>query len=176
MHRALLLTAATAVGLVSGIVELTACGDMVLRPGHSQRMRGYAPLYPKASILLYVPAGARADDVKELRQVLTKRGGHQTEAVVGVDALRNTLGVSRYDIIMVLLKDAPTVEAVAAGVPARPDVVPVAPKKMSKAELTRIERDYGHSLVEGSYIDDILQELDHVMEPRRRGAQAPLSR
>jgi len=179
MHRALLLAAATVVGLGIGIAELTACGDMVLRPGHSQRVRGYAPLYPAASILLYVPEGVRPNDVKashEFQTMLTKRGGHPTLVVHGIDALRNALAASRPDMIITRLNDAATVRAAAADAPARPDVVPFASKTTSKAMLQQTEREYRHMLVEGLFIEEILERLDHVMEPRRRGTQPALSR
>jgi hypothetical protein len=42
--------------------------------------------------------------------------------------------------------------------------------------LQQTEREYRHMLVEGLFIEEILERLDHVMEPRRRASTAPLSR
>lgn len=178
MSRVLLLITAIGVCLGTSIAELAACGDMVLRPGHGLRVRPYSPVHPHASILVYVPAGVSERDVKASRDfqvMLTARGKHPTQVAQGVDALRNALANSRYDLVIMRLTDAATVKDIAVNSLSRPDVVPFASDKATKLEVEAARRDYGHVLVPGS-LEDILERLDHVMEPRRRASTAPLSR
>lgn len=163
MIRRALLTFLSLLAIFStSTVSLDACGDKFLRIGRSPRY-AYAAAH-RASILLYVPAKAKASTVNEYAAVL-KRAGHRPVSVRDMGTFSSALAGGKYDIVIAILPDAALLRELAAAAQSKPDVLPIVSKPTETGRIA-ITRQYGHLLEAGASKHETLTEIDHVMEVR----------
>jgi hypothetical protein len=153
------------VAIAGGAADLYACGDKFLRLGRSPRYRAYAAVHPTA-ILIYAPASASRDAVREYEETL-RRAGHRVQAVWNVPAFVEAISSTRVGIVISSVQDVARLKAHAADAPSRPAILPIV-TRTSRAERAAIDRDYPHILEADWTKYEVLAELDHVMEARLR--------
>jgi hypothetical protein len=142
--------------------DLNACGDKFLRIGRSPRTNSYAAVH-RAAILLYAPA-AKPADIKEYETFL-KRAGHRPVVIHDTAALSASLAEARYDLVITPLPRADDVRSLAESIKSTANLLPIVPK-VSKVQLSEIERRYEHVLRADDTRADALAEIDRVMEIR----------
>jgi len=150
--------------VVSGTVDLGACGDKFLRIGKSGRHKGYAAAY-RASILIYTPAKVSERGIRDLEDLL-KRAGHTPRSVKNGASLERAFADAQFDFVIAAYADAGRIKEQLAALPSRPGLLPVLhnPTKAVEAEA---ERDYPFLLkTHAMRIDDALEEIDDLMAQR----------
>jgi CheY-like chemotaxis protein len=157
---------ATALTFVS--VDLQACGDKFMRVGRSARLGGYASTH-RASILVYQPIKPDAKRKREFEDILTK-AGHTVTFVPHGTNVAQAAAAYKYDLIVTMLADAPTVAEQIRSLPARPDIVASveAPTdKAAKALDVEAQKTY-HCILAPYRMNkyDALEEIDHAMDTR----------
>lgn len=168
MRKLVLIAIIVCAGLASASVDLSACGDKYARVGQSSRLKGYAPLYP-ASILVYSPAGAKRDDVKEFEALLT-RAGHKPVFVPHGGDFEKALAAGKYDLVIVHYPDAGAIKDRLQAAPNAPAIVPILPDKLKKLE-PQVHKDYQFVITPYNMSKwDALEKLDHAMEVRLKAA------
>jgi hypothetical protein len=164
MIRPLLwVSAVCAVTLLPATVQLDACGDKFIRLGQSSRHKTYAAVN-RASILVYVPKGVKAGDVRAFESAL-KRAGHTPLSVRSMDALVQALRQRTFDIVVTGIVDAGAVQAQAASVSPSTDVLPVVSKRPNDAPASAA---HGYRFVidvDGPRLSP-LATIDDLMEVR----------
>jgi hypothetical protein len=155
--------------LASNTIELRACGDKFLRLGRSMRQRAYASVHPTA-ILVFVPAKAKASDLKDFESAL-KRAGHRPTLVGDLDAFSAAVGTGRFEIVISALADAPLLKARVASAPLPPQLLPIV-AKASQEIREQIDREYPFSLKEYAPRQNALAVIDDAMDARLARARA----
>jgi len=174
MRKLVVVAVTVCAGLACASVDLGACGDKYARVGQSSRLKGYAPLYP-ASILVYSPAGAKKDDVKEFEALLT-RAGHKPTFVPHGGDLEKALAAGKYDLVIVHYPDAGAVRDRVRSTPGAPALVPILPDKLKKLE-PQVHKDYHFVITPYSMSKwDALEELDHAMDVRLKATSTGSSK
>lgn len=169
--RTCLLPIAFAAGCaLLGSVELDACGDKFLRMGQALRLsRAVRP----ASILIYmqpdsvVPAAA-----KDLKLSAMKQAGHRLHMVESESDLETALRSGAYDIVLGDASAAALVRRAAHAAGPKPRFLPVFYKPTSQ-QLDAAAKQYGCFVAAPGKRYEILAEIDHVMEERRKAAKTP---
>lgn len=170
MIQRLFVVATLAVMVISGSVDLSACGDKFLRVGRSARFRGYAAVHP-ASILIYSPVNATPAGIKAL-EALLKRAGHSAVAVQHGTSLSHTLAGARYDLVIAEYVDIVKIKEQLESVPSRPDVLPIL-YKPTKTDAAEAARAYPFLLKpQAMSKSEALAEIDHLMMRRLHGTTA----
>jgi len=174
MRKLVVAAVTVCAGLACASVDLGACGDKYARVGQSSRLKGYAPLYP-ASILVYTPAGAKKDDVKEFEALLT-HAGHKPVFVPHGGDLEKALAAGKFDLVIVHYADADAIKDRVRSAPSAPAMVPILPKDLKKLE-PQVHRDY-HAVITPYSMSkwDALEQLDHAMDMRLKPATAGSSK
>lgn len=163
VRRLLCACAVGAATLVPATTQLEACGDKFIRLGQSSRHKAYAAVN-RASILVYVPAGVKAGDVRAFESSL-KRAGHSPLSVRNMDAVARALRQHQYDIIITGIADAGVMKAHAASISPHADVLPVVSKRASNV-AAKAEREYRFMIdVDGPRLNP-LATIDDLMEAR----------
>jgi hypothetical protein len=166
MHR--VIAAALLTTILASPIDLAACGDKFLRVGRSTRYQHYAAVHP-ASILIYSPATASREGIKELETLLT-RAGHKPQAVAHGTAIQPSVISGQFDLVIAAYADAGRLETELAGIPSKPDLLPllVKPTADTAAAAARL---YRHLLkIDAMTKSEALAEIDEVMAGRRHGA------
>jgi hypothetical protein len=163
MRRHLLfLTVLTA---ALSVADLSACGDKFLRAGRSARTKGYAAVYP-ASILIYKPT-ATPKGLKEF-ETLLKKAGHRPVALTDVSALTAAVSSAKYDLVIADYSDRALVKEHFRAVSAEPGFLPIL-HNPTKAQEAEVAKQFPHLLKPEKMTKyDALDEIDHVMESRRK--------
>jgi hypothetical protein len=162
--RKLVVAVTVCAGLACAAVDLAACGDKYARVGQSSRLKGYAPLHP-ASILVYSPADAKRDDVKEFDALLT-RAGHKPVFVPHGGDLEKALAAGKYDLLIVHYPDAAAIKGRVQTGPNAPVIVPILPDKLKKLE-PQVHKDYAYVITPYKMSKwDALEQLDVAMTAR----------
>lgn len=162
MRGRVLVAVAVAAGL--SVADLNACGDKFLRAGRSTRTKGYAAVYP-ASILIYKPTAAP----KRLKdfEVLLKKAGHKPVALRTESALIDALSSAKYDLVIADYADRASLKEHFRSAKAEPGFLPIL-HKLTKTQEAEISREFPHLLKPKMTKYDALDEIDHLMESRRR--------
>ncbi len=174
-RRFLCACAFVALASIPAIVELEACGDKFLRLGQSGRHKAYAAVN-RASILIYVPGGVNARDVKAFESLLN-RAKHRAQSVRDMDALARALRQREYDVVITGISDAARVKAQMAALSSRAEILPVAAKR-SNALPADAEREYRFVMdLDGGRLNP-LATIDDLIDDRlaRERAAASLPR
>ena len=170
MPRPLMLVSLVAATLVVSEVGLNACGDKFLRTGKSARYHRYAAVHP-ASILIYSPANATAQGIKQLEATL-KRAGHKPMSIPNGASLPQTLATSHYDLVIAAYADARRVQEAIGALSSKPEVLPIlhnSPKEI----VVEAERAFQFLLKPHAMTNvQALAEIDHLMNRRLHGAAA----
>ena len=148
---------------VAGAIDLGACGDKFLRFGRSARYDKYGAVHP-ASILLYVPSGAKTADVRDFETTL-KRAGHRPLAVRGLEAFSAALAAQECDIVIADYNDAERLKPHVVPARANPRLLPIVYTARKQA-MAEIRREYVHVLEAGATKRDVLVEIDRLMKAR----------
>lgn len=159
-RRSVIVTLSTL--LVAGAIDLGACGDKFLRFGRSARYDKYAAVHP-ASILLYVPTGAKTSDVRDFETAL-KRAGHRPRAVRGFEAFSAALA-KECDIVIADYVDAERLKPHVVPARTHARLLPIV-HDAKKQAMAEIRREYVHVLKAGATERDVLVEIDRVMKAR----------
>jgi hypothetical protein len=168
MHR--MMTAALVATVLTIPIDLGACGDKFLRVGRSTRYQRYAAVHP-GSILIYSPATASREGIKELETLLT-RAGHKAHAVPHGTAVGSTVVTGKFDVVIAAYADTSRLESELAAVPSKPELLPLLVKPTREA-LMAAERTYRHLLkIDAMTKSEALAEIDEVMAGRQHGAAA----
>lgn len=170
MTLRVLVAAVSVMAMVaSNTIELRACGDKFLRLGRSIRQRAYASVHP-AAILVFVPAKAKASDLKDFESAL-KRAGHRPTLVGDLDAFSAALATGRFEIVISSLSDAPRLKARVALAAPHPQILPIV-AKAPKETREQIDREYPFSLKESAPRQNALAVIDEAMEAKLARAHA----
>jgi len=149
-------------------VDLGACGDKFLRVGRSTRYQRYAAVHP-ASILIYSPATASREGIKDLETLLT-RAGHKAHAVPHGTAIGSAVVARQFDLVIAAYADASRLEAELAAAPSRPELLPLLVKPTPEV-VVAAERTYRHVLkIDAMTKSEALAEIDEVIAGRQHGA------
>jgi hypothetical protein len=148
--------------------NLIACGDKFLRAGRSQRSKGYAAVYP-ASILIYKP-NATDKGLKEF-ETLLRKAGHKPVALKNESALSRALSSSTYDVVIADYADVGPLRDRFGSASTEPGFLPIL-HKPSKAQEAEVAKQF-HCLLKPEKMTkyDALDEIDHLMEQRRKGTK-----
>lgn len=161
------LTVAAVLGSVSA--DLNACGDKFLRAGRSAKNRGYASVFP-ASILVYKP-NATANGIKEFDSLLRK-AGHKPVFLKDGAILSQTLTSAKYDLVIADYSDTTAIKNLFSAASAEPGLLPIL-HKPTKAQEAEAKKLYPCLLnIEKMTKYDALEEIDHLMQQRRKGMPA----
>jgi CheY-like chemotaxis protein len=149
----------------SASTDLRACGDKFLRAGRSARTKGYAAVYP-AAILIYKP-NATAKGLQEFESLLRK-AGHKPVALKDGAALSQTLTSAKYDVIIADYADTELIKGQFSSASAEPGLLPIL-HNASKAQEAEVAKHY-HCVLKPEKMTkyDALEQIDHVMELRRK--------
>lgn len=154
---------------LGGAVDSSACGDKFLRVGRSQRFRRYATAYPSA-ILIYSPRDATRGGIEELKALL-KRAGHNAVALAhGANVAAALAASSPYDLVIADYLDADRLTADLKAARSAAALLPILNEPTIEADA---RRQYPF-LIKPHAMDkyDALEEIDRLMESRRRGTAA----
>lgn len=166
----LMLLSLVAATLVVGQVGLDACGDKFLRTGKSARYHRYAAVHP-ASILIYSPANATAQGIKQL-EITLKRAGHKPMSLPNGASLAQTLATSHYDLVIAAYADARRVQEAISALSSKPEVLPILHKAPQEI-VVEAEREFRFLLKPHAMTNvQALAEIDHLMNRRLHGAAA----
>jgi hypothetical protein len=168
MLRRILAVAILGAIVMSGTVDLGACGDKFLRVGKSNRRKGYAAAY-RAAILIYTPAKASERGIRDLEDLL-KRAGHTPRLVKNGASVAQAFADAQFDFVIAAYADAGSIKSQLAALPTSPGLLPVLhnPTKAIEAEA---ERDYPFLLkTHAMHIDDALEAIDDLMAQRLKPA------
>jgi hypothetical protein len=150
--------------MISGTVDLGACGDKFLRIGKSGRSRGYAAAH-RASILIYTPVKASPQGIKDLEDLLI-RAGHTPRSVKNGVSLTQAFGDAPFDLVIAGYADAGKIRGQLDALSSRPALLPVL-HNPTKAIAAEAERDYRFLLRTHSMKPyDALVEIDDLMAQR----------
>lgn len=154
-----------AVATVLSVADLDACGDKFLRAGRSTRTKGYAAVYP-ASILIYKPT-ATPKGLKDF-EALLKKAGHKPVALRSESALTEALSSAKYDLVIADYTDRALLKEHFRAASAEPGFLPIL-HKPSKTQEAEVAKEFPHLLKPEKMTKyDALDEIDHVMESRRK--------
>lgn len=149
--------------LASNTIDVRACGDKFLRLGRSMRQRAYASVHPTA-ILVFVPAKAKASDLKDFESTL-KRAGHRPTLVGDLDTFSAAVATGRFEIVISALADAPRLKAHVASAPSPPQFLPIVPKAPRDIR-EQVDREYPFSLKEYAPRQNALAVIDDAIDAR----------
>ncbi len=163
MRRHLGVLMVTIVMMASAAADLTACGDKFLRVGRSSRFRAYASVHPSA-ILVYAPRWTK-HGIDDMEQIL-KRAGHRPVTVTTHDAMVKAVTDTKYELVIAMYPDAPTVKRELESVPAKPAVLPII-FKVTKAQAADAAATYACLLKPEKMTPfQALEEIDHALDLR----------
>ena len=169
MRRRVLAVAVVAGVLGLHLQALEACGDKFLRAGRSARTRGYAAMYP-ASILIYKP-NASPKGMRDL-EALLKRAGHKALALKPDAALPSALSGAQYDIIIADYADRGAVSEELRRNAAQAKLLPILYQSTPEQEAEAAAQFHCLLKIEKMTKYDALDEIDHLMDLRRKAAAA----
>jgi hypothetical protein len=159
----LVLGSITAILLLSATL-VYACGDKLLVLNRGLRFQDFSSSRP-ASILLYTPTGSRTSDAindGQLKSALVK-AGHKLQMIEERSRLNDALKTGRYDLVLIDLADAPSVEEELRTAHSPPVVMPVV-YEGTKAEAEAVKKHYRCLLKapdkSGNYLNAIDRALD----------------
>ena len=151
------------------VADLNACGDTFLRAGRSTRTKGYAAVYP-AAILIYKPT-AKPKGLKEFATLL-KKAGHKPVALTTQAALTEALSSAKYDVVIADYADAAMLKERFRSASADPGFLPIL-HKPTEAQENEVSKEFPHLLKPEKMTKyDALDEIDHLMESRRKATPA----
>jgi hypothetical protein len=169
----LLLCSFTAVVLFAATL-VYACGDKLLVLNRGLRFQDFSSSRP-ASVLLYTHTGSRTSDAindGQLKSALLK-AGHKLQMVGDRSRLDDALKTGRYDLVLVDLADAPSVEEELRAVPSPPVVVPVV-YEGTKAEAEAVKKHYRCLLKAPDKSGNYLNAIDRALEEKVKRDQTAL--
>jgi hypothetical protein len=151
--------------MLSGMLDVNACGDKTLRVGKGirfQQMSAYASRHPSA-ILIYSPAIPGGNAIK-LRDYL-KRIGHKPSLVDSAARLSEAISLGQYDLVLTDFAEAGNLQKQIASSSTRTVVVPVM-LKHTKAEETAAARQYKVIVKNPTSADDFVAAVYQVMKSK----------
>ena len=169
MHRRMFAVGLGVAVAVVGLQPLDACGDKFLRAGRSARSRGYAAVYP-ASILIYKP-NASPKGLRDL-EALLKRAGHKALALRSDAQLPQALTAVKYDIVIADYSDRAEVNEQLRRSAAQAKLLPILYKVTRQEEAAATAEFHCLLRIEKMTKYDALDEIDHLMDLRRKTAAA----
>ena len=171
MFRRLFIVGIVTAAFASASADLGACGDKFLRIGRSARFRGYAAVHP-SSILIYTPASATPDGIKEF-ETLLMRAGHKPVVVKNGSPLSPAFTTAKFDVVIADFADTGRIKEELQSVPSQPGLLPIL-NKPTKAVAAEAEKEY-HCLIKLHTMNkyDALAEIDHLVELRLKGTTTP---
>ena len=144
--------------------DANSCGDKFLVIGRGIRYeRAYAAVHP-ASILVFTNDPKLT---KDLESTLTK-SGHKIQTVGDETALFTNLKTTKYDLVLVNLKDVAHLEAAVMATPSKPAVLPVI-FNTTGTELDTAKKEYNCVLKYSSKNKNAVTVIDEVMEAKLKG-------
>ena len=161
---ALILGLVVSLALSVGERPVGACGDKLLVLGRGVRFQSDIPLQP-ASILLYKLNNPG------LQSVL-REAGHKLEPVENRQDLESALKTGKYDIVLVVLSGASSLEAVVAAAPSKPILLPLV-FKGAKAEIAMAEKQYRCVLKAPNRVGHYLATVDKAMDMKSKRDSKP---
>ena len=163
----------TAVAVASAWTAVYACGDKFLRPGRSPRFARYASVHPSA-ILLYAQRWT-PQGIKDF-ETLLRKAGHKPVTVTSRAAFSQALTAAKYDLVITSYAyAADTSEALRASASTAALLPLVYQPTTSQEQEARAA--YQHILRPDKMTpSQALEEIDHVVGQRLKGALIPLTR
>lgn len=170
MKRIVLSTLLLGFGLCVWQPLALACGDKLLVLGLGVRFqRAYAAVHP-ASILIYRPRpSAVPAAMKELEATL-KDAGHKVQTVEDATKLAEALKTGTYDLVLVDVATAPTLEQEVRSSPSKPTMLPLS-YNATKADVATAAKRFGSLLNIPSKSGQYLATIDRAMESRSKGGK-----
>jgi hypothetical protein len=173
MSRRVCCIVITALAVASAWTDVDACGDKFLRPGRSPRFSRYASVHPSA-ILLYAqrwtPTG-----IKDF-ETLLKRAGHRPVTVTNQAAFSQALTAAKYDLVITSYAYAANTSEALRASASTAALLPLV-YKPTKSQEQEARAAYQHVLrVDKMTPSEALEEIDHLVGLRLKGAAAPLRR
>jgi hypothetical protein len=163
VRRILTLIAVAAV-LATVTADLDACGDKFLRVGRSARFRRYAAVHP-AAILIYTPADATPDGIKEFEAIL-KRAGHRPVTLPNGADIAQALAAAPYDVVIANFSDSNLVRDRIRAAASPASLLPIL-YKPTKAVAEQAERQFICLIKPDAMTKyDALAEIDRLMQQR----------
>lgn len=155
--------------MLSGMMDVNACGDKTLRVGKGIRFQQmFASRHPSA-ILIYSPAipGGKAP---QLRDYL-KKIGHKPYVVDDTARLNEALKSGQYDMVLTDFAEAANLRRQIASSTPRTMVVPIVYKR-PKAEEAAAAREYKVIVKNPTSGEDFLAAVYQVMKSKANKSQA----
>ncbi len=141
-----------------------SCGDKFLVIGRGLRYERAYPAAHPATILIY---STDAKQSKDLETIL-KKSGHKIQTVPNETTLFTDLQSNKYDIVLVNLSDAPTLEAKVMSTTYKPSVLPVI-YNTKGTELEAAQKQYICVLKYSGKNKDTVAVIDEVMDAKIKG-------
>ena len=160
-----LALAALAAGFVFlGADPAKACGDKLLAMTRSIGLfNAYVP-WKSASILIYQGhAGSPLKD-KQFQSSL-KAAGHKVETLDAESQIDRKLSMGKYDLVLVDISDAVSVQQRLSSAPSGPAVLPIL-SKPTKNELAAAEKQYGAAMTIPAAFTQNLEAIDKILKSR----------
>ena len=162
--RKLGFTALAAAFMFLGSHSARACGDKLLAMTRSiDLFKAYVP-WRSASILIYqAHAGSPLKD-KQFQSSL-KAAGHKVETLDAESQIDRKLSMGKYDLVLVDISDAVSVQQRLSSAPSGPAVLPIL-SKPTKNELAAAEKQYGAAIIIPAVFTQNLEAIDRIMKSR----------
>ena len=162
--RRLGLATLAAVCVFLGSHPVKACGDKLLAMTRSLDLfKAYVP-WRSASILIYqVHAGSPLKD-RQFQSSL-KAAGHKVEILDAESQIDRKLSIGKYDLVLVDIADAISVQQRLSAAPAAPAVLPILTKP-TKNELAAAQKQYGAVMTVPAVFTQNLEAIDRMMKSR----------
>ncbi len=146
--------------------EVSACGDKFLVTGRGISQGEFLGLGARAEVLIYAnpKAVGSVTSQPELQQALSA-AGHGYRVVSSAPELEEALTKEQYDIVLVDLQDAATIEQQAKRSKSAPVVLPVV-EKDNKEQIASAKKAYGNVLKSPAKTRVLLAVIDEIMGKR----------
>jgi hypothetical protein len=145
-----------------------ACGDKLLVLNRGLRFHDLFSSHP-ASILLYTPSGSRTSDAindGQLKSALVK-AGHKLQMIGQRSRLNDALRTGRYDLVLIDLADAASVDDELRTAHTPPVVMPVV-YEGTKAEVEAVKKQYRCLLKTPDKSRNYLNAIDRALDEKAK--------
>jgi hypothetical protein len=168
MNRAVLATGLAGAVLASG-QNAVACGDKLLVVARVRPRRAKGS--PPGAILVFAdPGGSLPATLEERLLQDLGHAGHRTRTVTTRDELGRALATGTYDLVVVDLKAAASIEPQVRTSRSKPTVLPTL-FRPTDAERRAAEREYHRVITAPSDRRDYLAIVDEALAERARRAR-----